>query len=568
MSILETFYILFDSDAKEVKKGAEDAQKATDNLEKKIQSTDLVTTKLGKSFKSMIGLATGALAGALSVGALVAGVAHVAANADALDKSADALRVEVDTLDAWSEAAKRSGGSSQIFMKSLLGLNEQIAELAKTGKGEIGPLLQRLDVRFRHLNGTIKTAPQLMLEVAKSFERLSKTESAELGRKMGLDEGTIALLQKGRLAIEDQIKRHKELGVVKKTDVQIAKLYNEQLNKTKLALGDLGQVFQHTFMTATTTALPSLTKLMKKFEEITLYLTKHSGLIKGFFIGLALVLTTTYLPAILSAAAATFALIAPYILMVDVLAVVAAAFALAYEDVMNFLDGNDSLIGELAKRWPIVGDVVRALAATFSFLFELIKSELTFIKELFTEPEKAIKHFVETMQPAFDKLLNKIPALKSAITKIGNVFNQVGSTVKSAWNGIAAAIETVIGVASRALKFISGALNQVKSFLGIGNAAPTQNSNALHAATTAANQASVIAGQQALAVTSTPLSAQTSNSITHASRNTSKSTNVQTGPITINTQASDGVAIKQELSRGLGQELSTTLNHFDDGVAA
>ncbi len=568
MSILETFHILFDSDAKEVKKGAEEAQKATDSLEKKIQGADLVATKLGKSFKSMIGLATGALAGALSIGALVSGVVHTVASADEISRSADALRIEASALQAWSEAAKRSGSSGKEFRNSLIGLNEKLTELAKTGKGEIGPLLQRLGVRFRNLNGTIKTTPQLLLDVAKSFEHLSKSESAELGKKMGLDEGTIALLQKGRLAVEDQIKRHKELGVINKLDIQAGKQYSEQLGKTKVALGDLGQVFQHMFTTVATTVLPTLSKLLKKFETVTVYLINHSSLIKGFFVGLALVLTTMYLPAVLSAAAATLALVAPYLLIGAAIAAVGTIFALAYEDVMNFFDGNDSLLGELFKRWPRLGEAVSAVTSVFAYLFEVINAGLIFIAELFVHPEKALRRFSSTSQAAFDKLLNRIPALKSAITKIGNVFNQVGSTVKSAWNGIAAAIETVISVASRGLKIISGALSQVKSFLGIGESASTQNSNTPRPDLTSANRANVMAGRQALAITSTPLSAQTSNSIMHASRSTSKSTNVQTGPITINTQASDGAAIKHELSRGLGQELSTTLNHFDDGVAA
>ncbi len=568
MSILETFYILFDSDAKEVKKGSEEAQKATDNLEKKIKGADLAATQLGKSFKSMLGIATRALAGALSVGALVAGAAHAVADAGEISKSADALKVEVDTLQAWSEAIKRAGGNGQEFRKSLIGLNEKLAEFAKNGKGEIGPVLQQLGVNFHHLNGTVKTAPQLLLDVAKSFEHLSKAESAELGKKMGLDEATIALLQKGKQAIEDQIKRHKELGVLNKTDSQLAKQYTEQLGKTKVALGDLGQVFRYTFTTVATIVMPTLTWLLNKFEAITIYLTNHSSLVKGFFIGLTAVLTTMYLPAALSAAAATLALVAPYLLIGAAIAAVGTLFALAYEDVMAFINGNDSLLGELFKRWPRLGKAVSAVASIFAYLFEVINAGLIFIVTLFIQPEKALRRFSSTSQAAFDKLLNRIPALKSAITKIGNVFNQVGSTVKSAWNGIADAIETVIGVASRALKLISGALNQVKSFLGIGNAAPAQSSNTLSTATTSANRASVIAGKQALAVTSTPLSAQTSNSITHANRSTSKNTSVQTGPITINTQASDGAAIKHELSRELGQELSTTLNHFDDGVAA
>ncbi|WP_197328958.1 MULTISPECIES: hypothetical protein [Ralstonia solanacearum species complex] len=567
MSILETFYILFDSDAKDVKKGAENAEKATGQLEKKIKAADMTSTKLGMSFKSLIGMATGAIAGALSVGALVSGVARAVADADALGKSSEALRVEVDTLHAWSEAAERSGGSGEEFRKTLTGLNDKVSELAKTGKGEIGPLLQRLGVRFRDLNGNVKTTPQLLLDVAKSFERLSKTESAELGRKMGLDEATIALLQKGRQAVEEQIKRQKELGVVNKADAEAAKQYTEQLGKAKVALGDLGQVFQHMFTTVATTVLPVLTWLLKKFEAFTTYLADHSDLVKGCFIGLALVLTAMYLPAVLSAAAATLALLAPYLLIGAAIAAVGALFALAYEDVMAFLDGNDSLIGELAKRWPIIGEIVHGVADVLSFLFDLVKAGLTFITDLIDDPEKAFERFSANVRAAFDKLLNKIPALKPVMTMIGDVFDMVGGTITAAWNGIGAAIEAVIGIASRGIKIISGAIDKVKAFFGMSNGGQSSASPEQAESRKEVEQA-VAAGKQAIATTASPIAAQTSTSITQANRSVSKNIDVQTGPITIHAKEADGNAVNQALSRGLSQELSTTLNHFDDGVAA
>ncbi|CAH0447591.1 hypothetical protein LMG10661_03658 [Ralstonia syzygii subsp. syzygii] len=527
----------------------------------------MASTQLGESFKSMIGMATGAIAAAVSVGALMAGVAHAVANADALGKSSEALGVQVDTLHAWSEAAERSGGSGDEFRKSLTGLNDKVTELAKTGKGEIGPLLQQLGVRFRDVNGAVKTTPQLLLDVAKSFERLSKTESAEIGKKMGLDDDTIKLLQKGRQAVEDQIKRQKELGVVSKADAEVAKQYNEQLEKSKMALGDLGQVFQHMFTTVATTVLPVLTWLLKKFEAITTYLSDHSDLVKGFFIGLALVLTAMYLPAVLSAAAATLALVAPYLLIGAAIGAVGALFALAYEDVKAFLEGNDSLIGELSKRWPIIGEIVHAVADVFSFLFDLVKAGLTLIADLVNDPEKAFERFSANVRAAFDKLLNKIPALKPVMTMIGDVFDMVGGTITAAWNGIGAAIEAVIGIASRGIKIISGAIDKVKAFFGMSNGGQSSASPEQAESRKEVEQA-VAAGKQAIATTASPIAAQTSTSITQANRSVSKNIDVQTGPITIHAKEADGNAVNQALSRGLSQELSTTLNHFDDGVAA
>ena len=54
MSILETFFILFDSDAEGVKKGADEAERATSGLEETIKKTDDASTKLGDNFSDIV----------------------------------------------------------------------------------------------------------------------------------------------------------------------------------------------------------------------------------------------------------------------------------------------------------------------------------------------------------------------------------------------------------------------------------------------------------------------------------------------------------------------------------
>ena len=66
-SVLETFFILFESDADDVKKGAKDAKKPVDELERSLGQSDRGTQKLGKS---LVGLASTAVAGFASVFAL------------------------------------------------------------------------------------------------------------------------------------------------------------------------------------------------------------------------------------------------------------------------------------------------------------------------------------------------------------------------------------------------------------------------------------------------------------------------------------------------------------------
>jgi hypothetical protein len=561
MSILETFYILFKSDAKDVKQSAKEAESSTKQLENALQSADKATQQVGKAFKSMIGTASTALAGIFAIGAVSASVLRAAADADALNKTAEALDVNIESLHAWGEAVARSGGSSEGFQNTLRSLSADFMTLATNSTSKTLPFFQKLGVDMLDANGKVRNVMDVLPELAEQFETLSKTESTGLGQKMGLDQGTITLLQQGRRAVEDQIRRQKELGVVTKENAEIAAKFNDQLD-------DMGQLFRAMYTRIMTTIMPALTWVLQKFEATFLYLKEHQDLVVGFFTVVAGVLTTLYLPAVLRAAAVTLALVAPYLLIGAAIAAVAALFALAAEDVMAFLEGNDSAIGEWTKSWPIIGDIVRGLVYLFEWLATAANAVLQLLLDIlnpFVSMDEAFARLSKTLDAAFSKVIDKLPWLKKMIGGVGDAFGVVGGIIKTTWDGIGEAIESVIGVASHGLKIISGTLGQVKSFFGIGD---STSGDSARGAAASVDQANVIAGKQALAVTSTPLSAQTSNSITHANRNVNRNMSVQTGPITINAKEANGDAVNQALSRGLGQELSSTLNHFDDGVAA
>jgi hypothetical protein len=67
---------------------------------------------------------------------------------------------------------------------------------------------------------------------------------------------------------------------------------------------------------------------------------------------------------------------------------------------------------------------------------------------------------------------------------------------------------------------------------------------------------------------SSPISTQTSNSISNASRVSTRSTSVSTGPITVNTQATDAEGVAGALGTTLGAQMRQATSTFDDGVEA
>ena len=74
MSILDTFYILFKSDTKELKKGAEEAEKTTKHLDESLKKLGRDSESVGHSFLAMAESFTGLIAGAFSAATVISGV--------------------------------------------------------------------------------------------------------------------------------------------------------------------------------------------------------------------------------------------------------------------------------------------------------------------------------------------------------------------------------------------------------------------------------------------------------------------------------------------------------------
>lgn len=300
MSILENFYILFKSDSKDVKKGAKEAEKATEGLNKKLSTADKKSEQVGKSFLDLSRSAMGAFAGVVSVGTAFASLRNAVAQVDELGQVSRLLNVNAEDLDAWGHAVQRSGGNAKQFQSTVSGLSKT-------------------------LNATPSTAIKALPAIAESLGRMNQAQADLFGRSLGIDQSTIRFLQQGRGEVERIIKKQKELGLITKEDTIVTKKFND-------AVYDLGRVFNNL---SRQVALPALPALTKTFD----YLIDHKQLVEGAFIAIG---------AGLSAFALKLAKSNPYIFAA---ASAISAFSLAYEDYQKFKEGQPSAIEEGFKKF-------------------------------------------------------------------------------------------------------------------------------------------------------------------------------------------------------------------------
>lgn len=541
-SILEVFSILFESDAKDVKKGAEDAQAATDNLEDKIQETDASTEKLGESFVDLAGSAKTALVGLVGVGAITAGLLNFATQADELGKFSQALGLNVGEVDAWSEAVVRFGGTSQSLQGSISSLTGQLTDFALTGGGAAGEVFARLGIQAFDSAGNIKSAFDVLPEIAEAFEGLTAAEAVGFGQKLGLDQGTILLLQQGRREVDEIIRRQKSLGVTTEENAAVAADFND-------AWADFSQRTSNQFRRFASVVLPIFTRLLNGVDDFVDFLKENRTIVEGFFIGVAGVLTIAYLPAILSVAAATIAAIAPFLAIGAAVAAVGAAFALIYEDVVAFQNGQDSLIGTIIEKYPIVGQAVTFISDAFSTLIDIGAQLFDIFVKIFTWDFKgALDGILGLFSTEFkDALIGDFEAIETFITE---TFESIKQFVLGVFDAIGEKFADVI-------PDVGGLLGGARDLFGSVFGMDDDLSATMQQGASAINQAQ-----------NNALAGQTSNSLSTSNSTANRNTHVSVGTVAVDARGGNSQDVASNVGTALSDQLKQAVSDFDDGVFA
>lgn len=547
MTILESFFIMFGSDASELETESKKAKKSVDNLQDSLSATDQVSQKLGSSFTNVIKKAGGMLAALASVAAVIGGIRSAAQFSDQLGKLSDALGVDIQELSVWGDVVKKAGGTAEGFQDTVRSMTAALADFATKGKSRAAPFFQELGIKMTDARGKARGFIELLPEIARAFEKLGKAESLGIGQKMGLDTGTIMLLQQGGKAVDELIRKQKELGGITKLNAEIAAKFHN-------AWDDTTSSFRNAFAQLNNTLLPVLTKFLEHVTTVINFLRKNEKFATGLFIAIGAAITAFVLPPLLTMAGAALVAFAPFFLVGAAVAALVGIFALLYDDIQHFLAGNDSLTGEILKRWPIIGDVLRGISVVVKTLWNTFEEFIFFLVGMFTQPAQAWTRFKDALLNGLNILITEFPVLGKLIDWLGEVFDKVGVAVKNRWDDIVAAIKAAVAVISGAIDTVIAAYNKAKDFLGFGSgdlkgSLKTTNETLLNAR-------------------SSPLNSQSTNSLISSSRALTRHTSVQVGDINIQTAATDAEGISQSIGGALNTQMDQALNSFDNGVAA
>ena len=277
-------------------------------------------------FKGVIGSIWAQVSGPL-LGAFATGnaISSYISNSVSAGELADKLKVDIEEIQIWSGAMDRAGGSAA-------SLQATIEKLNASGKAQ-------------------GDAIGVLLDLADKAGTMSKEAFVQKAKELEIDEKTIEVLAQGRKALDEHLKRQRELGAYTKEDA-------EQSKKFKQSLADLLQAWDSFTSFIGRFTVPIMRVLADALTAVVVFLRQHTAFVVAAISLVGAVLTARLipplrtLPTLIANVGKAFLRWLPFVAVIT-------ALALLIEDFWVYLQGGES---ELAEFWSIFGTGPEILA--------------------------------------------------------------------------------------------------------------------------------------------------------------------------------------------------------------
>lgn len=246
----------FQKGEKRVAAGLTDTKKKTENVGKNIAADG----KKGAEFFGQLEKAALKFFAVLTTGRGLADFTRtVIATGATFDRMSKNLGTGADTLSRWAGAVRQSGGTTEGFLGTMQGLSQSLTELKLTGNTGILPYLQELGVSVADTNGKAKPLEQILGDIGDKLNKLpNRSDAFNIGRNLGIDDGTINLLLKGRSEVEKLLASQKAYSA---EDAESARKAQERWEGVQLRIERITQKL-------VIDLIPAFERLSDKMEEL------------------------------------------------------------------------------------------------------------------------------------------------------------------------------------------------------------------------------------------------------------------------------------------------------------
>lgn len=209
-TVIDQLVVKLGLDSSDFKKGEKELGSSLDKARKGTEKTAKQMKDSGKDAAAFFGeLQKSALK---FMAALAAGrglynfVQNTIKGGASLQRLATNLQTNVDSLHRWGQAVKQNGGTAEGFQATIQNLSAGVTELMRGGNENLRGFLSTLGIGLQDATGKAKSMEQILLDVASAVEAgklgPSRANQVNFLQQMGLDDGTINLLLKGRKDVE------------------------------------------------------------------------------------------------------------------------------------------------------------------------------------------------------------------------------------------------------------------------------------------------------------------------------------------------------------------------------
>lgn len=520
-------------------------------VQDELDKTNKKYQEVGNSVTGFVKKALGAVGIVMSIGSIFAESVSRSQEIETLDKLGKQIGVATADVDAFSGAIAELGGSRESAQADL-------SAMAKSF-------------------GNTKDSMEKVLQTADKVQGMSFDKAKKTLEGMGVsDEKTIELMMKGRKELERTMGIQKEYSGISKESIESSIKFNSAMAKFQQSSGLLKNSFLEMVIPALSKGLEWLTKLISFCKE-----NKH--LVVGFFTAISTILLGKYIYAMKLASISTWATFLPIIAIIAVIALLAAAFALVYDDIMNFIEGNDSMIGRIFEKYPMVKTVILALWEAWKAYFEYLKAVVKVVTDIVVAGwdlmASGLKAYVKY-------LLSCISVIAGWGKSFAGVFNTVSDAVVSAFEWMWEQVEKIIGWVNTGLNAVKNGWKSAKEFFGFGDdeeitvnqnvernvndngeieyAIPQEESKAVQQPSVRHSIAQ--ANAQLDAIANNAMNPITSQAISNQS-NVKNESNVSIGEIKVETQATDAQGMASGVKDALQDQLADFNQQNSTGVA-
>lgn len=370
-----------------------------------------------------------------------------------LQKLSQSTNLSTDSLQQWQYAAEAVGASSAAVTSDLESL---LKTMSSPIPGELNMELMMLGVSVHNASGQLRGADEVLKDVGDKLNKMSSARAVQWAERVGISNDTLMLLKQGRQGLSELFEEAQLVGAIIPED---AINRGAELSKS---IKTLKTVFQALGNSIALSFAPNLKKVVDNFKQFLINNADFvrqglgvtiDGVSRGFgrfwdilvkikdgFVALLQPMqpflknmdAVKVVAGLVTGALAGFlALMAPAIIQFAAVGAAIAGVSLVIEDFITWLQGGES----------VIGDIVNAFS-NWMDKFPELKEDLKSVGQVFADVFNAIPGLIDK---CIDKIEDMFPVINKILSGLGKVIDFVYEGAKTAGESLTEGALKVFG---------------------------------------------------------------------------------------------------------------------------